>query len=256
MSEVIDFKAAATRRGRNSDRGPRRILTPAEWDALPLDVRQYATEYADEHFPSCRSRVRKQGKGSMHTYMFRSYDLIVEADEADLARDVKCDLHKANVKLQQVRKRLQGIQEQAAAQIKMLTTAETKLSTAIEAAHAEQLASGIEPPPKTAAEKRREFKEAMRRRIREVARIRNLSREQINWPLTLRHRAIGEFMIEHGVCGEWLLEGRGRIFKDDPIEIGPNMTGAEFAEIVRTLPAAQQRTIEATVRQLAERQPE
>ena len=30
---------------------------------------------------------------------------------------------------------------------------------------------------------------------------------------------------------EWLLENRGRIFRTDPIVLGPNMTGAEFAAI-------------------------
>ena len=51
----------------------------------------------------------------MHTFLFRSYDLIVESDEADLIRDVKLDLHKARVKLSKIQERLQGVQEQAAA---------------------------------------------------------------------------------------------------------------------------------------------
>ncbi len=70
----------------------------------------------------------------MHTFLFRSYDLIVESDEADLIRDVCLDIHKAEVKLNKVRQRLQGIQEQSAAQIWLLTAADTKLSAAIVAA--------------------------------------------------------------------------------------------------------------------------
>ncbi len=70
----------------------------------------------------------------MHTFLFRSYDLIVESDEADLIRDVCLDIHKAEVKLKKVRLGLQGIQEQSAAQIWLLTAADTKLSAAIVAA--------------------------------------------------------------------------------------------------------------------------
>jgi hypothetical protein len=41
---------------------------------------------------------------------------------------------KAQTKLKALRRRLKGVQEQAAAQIQLLTTAETKLSSAIVAA--------------------------------------------------------------------------------------------------------------------------
>jgi hypothetical protein len=41
------------------------------------------------------------------------------------------DVDKAQTKLKAVRRRLKGVQEQAAAQIKLLTAAETKLSAAI-----------------------------------------------------------------------------------------------------------------------------
>lgn len=70
----------------------------------------------------------------MHTFCFRSYDLIVESDDADLVRDVSCDVDKARTKLKALQRRLKGVQEQAAAQIKILTTAETKLTAAIVAA--------------------------------------------------------------------------------------------------------------------------
>ncbi len=66
--------------------------------------------------------------------MFRRYDLIIESDGADLVRDVSLDLHKAQVKLRKIQERLQGVQEQAAAQVQLLKVTETKLSAAIEAA--------------------------------------------------------------------------------------------------------------------------
>jgi len=81
-----------------------------------------------------RSTRRASGGVNMHTFLFRSYDLIVESDEADLIRDVCLDIHKAEVKLKKVRLGLQGIQEQSAAQIWLLTAADTKLSAAIVAA--------------------------------------------------------------------------------------------------------------------------
>jgi hypothetical protein len=79
----------------------------------------------------------------MHTFVFRSYDLIVASDEADLVRDVCLDIHKAEVQLKKIGQRLRGVQEQAAAQMQLLTASETKLSAAIVAAllmaHAKRL---------------------------------------------------------------------------------------------------------------------
>jgi Mg2+ and Co2+ transporter CorA len=79
-------------------------------------------------------RAARRKSASMHTFCFRSYDMIVESDEADLVRDVSLDVHKAQVKLRKIRERLQSVQEQAAAQVKLLTAADNKLSAAIEAA--------------------------------------------------------------------------------------------------------------------------
>jgi hypothetical protein len=59
----------------------------------------------------------------------------------------------------------------------------------------------------------REFKEAMRQRIREVAAARGLSDEEIKPILRLKHQDIGEFCMKHSVSLEWLLEGAGPIFK-------------------------------------------
>jgi hypothetical protein len=58
----------------------------------------------------------------------------------------------------------------------------------------------------------REFKEAMRQRIRDIAASRNLSDEKIRPVLKLKHHEIAKFTEEHGVNLEWLLEGVGRIF--------------------------------------------
>jgi hypothetical protein len=59
----------------------------------------------------------------------------------------------------------------------------------------------------------REFKDAMRQRIRDIAASRDLSDEEIRPVLKLEHHEIGNFTEKHGVNLEWLLEGKGRIFK-------------------------------------------
>ncbi|HZR88392.1 MAG TPA: hypothetical protein VFB02_16410 [Bradyrhizobium sp.] len=103
--------------------------------------------------------------------------------------------------------------------------------------------------------RRRAFKEAMRKRIREVAASRNLSEQQIKPALTLKHHHIGLFCDQYGVQLEWLLEGRGRMFENDPIELGPNMTGTEFATVVSELPIAAQREIAALMREMTKGKP-
>jgi hypothetical protein len=95
--------------------------------------------------------------------------------------------------------------------------------------------------------RKREFKDAMRQRIRDIAASRDLSDEEIKPVLRLKHHEIAEFTEKHGVNLEWLLEGRGRVFKTDPIRLGPNSTGNEFAAVVTTLPMADQQMIDAMV---------
>ena len=95
----------------------------------------------------------------------------------------------------------------------------------------------------------------MRQRIRDIAASRDLSDEEIKPVLRLKHEEIANFTEKHGVNLEWLLEGRGRIFKKDPITINPNMTGSEFAAVVTTLPMADRRAIGAMVRDLSEARP-
>ncbi len=95
--------------------------------------------------------------------------------------------------------------------------------------------------------RRRAFKEAMRRRIRDIAASRDLSDEEIKPVLGLRRREIGEFTEKHGVNLEWLLEGKGRIFENDPIWLSANMTGTELAAVVTTMPMADQQAIKTMV---------
>jgi hypothetical protein len=71
-------------------------------------------------FPS-KQRPRRDRKpyenrgANMQTFLFRSYDLILESDEADLLRDVRLDIDKAAKKVEKIRGRLRDIKEQSAA---------------------------------------------------------------------------------------------------------------------------------------------
>jgi hypothetical protein len=108
----------------------------------------------------------------------------------------------------------------------------------------------VRRPNSEAMARRREFKDAMRQRIRDIAASRDLSEEEIKPVLKLKHHEIARFTEVHGVNLEWLLEGKGRIFEKDPITLNPNMTGSEFAAVVTTLPMADQQAIGAMVREI------
>ncbi|MBR1277737.1 hypothetical protein [Bradyrhizobium sp. AUGA SZCCT0283] len=95
--------------------------------------------------------------------------------------------------------------------------------------------------------RRRDFGEAMRRRIRNIALFRDLSVDEIKPALTLKHHEIAKFTEKHGVNLEWLLEGKGSIFKNGPIAPNSIRSAAELAALVQTLPEAEQRKIEAVV---------
>ncbi len=84
--------------------------------------------------PSRHGRPYRRGGRNMHTFVFRSYDLIVESDELDLLRDVCFDIDKAQTKLARIRRQLQHDREHAAARAELLTSCERKLSAAIDAA--------------------------------------------------------------------------------------------------------------------------
>lgn len=102
----------------------------------------------------------------------------------------------------------------------------------------------------SAMARNREFKDAMRQRIKDVAASRDLSEDEIKPAMTCKHQAIGEFAKKHGVNLEWLIAGKGRIFEKDPIVLGPNSTGSEFAAVVAMMPKAEQDMIEAMVDQI------
>ena len=108
------------------------------------------------------------------------------------------------------------------------------------------------PMSTEAKERRRNFKEAMRQRIREIAASRDLSDEEIRPVLKLKHHEIAKFTEKHGVNVEWLLEGRGRIFEKGPIRLSPNMTGNEFSAVVKTMPMADQQAIRTMVREIVQ----
>ena len=90
---------------------------------------------------AARQKVRAEyrsrtgdGQKNMHTYLFRSREALLEADEAELIRDVCCDIDKAQKKLQKIRERIESLQEYAATELQLLADADTKLSAAIVAA--------------------------------------------------------------------------------------------------------------------------
>ncbi len=113
MSNVIElstFKGA---------RSPKRVL-PSE------NVKLYE--------PRATGRPYRRSERNMHTFVFRSYDLIVESDESHLVRDVCFDIDKAQTKLKAIRRQLQRDREHAAARAELLTSCERKLSAAIDTA--------------------------------------------------------------------------------------------------------------------------
>jgi hypothetical protein len=70
-------------------------------------------------------------RANMHTFVFRSYDLIIASSEVELVRDVRQDPHKAATKLRNIREQLRRDREHAAARAVLLTKAEARLSAAI-----------------------------------------------------------------------------------------------------------------------------
>jgi hypothetical protein len=99
--------------------------------------------------------------------------------------------------------------------------------------------------------RRREFNEAMRQRIRDVAVSRNLSAEDIEPALSLKHHKLATFVEEHGINWSWMLEGAGRMFTGDPIRLGSNSSAEEFAAVVATLPLPDQQAIRILARDMA-----
>jgi hypothetical protein len=87
----------------------------------------------------------------------------------------------------------------------------------IERAIAEDVAFLAAHPVRSNSEtmaRRREFKEAMRQRIKDIAASRDLSDEEIKPALSLKHHEIAEFTEKHGVNLGWLLEGKGAMVRE------------------------------------------
>ncbi len=110
MSEVITFPGRAAKPNRTT-----------------VDIEE-------EDYSCYRRRQAPYREGSFATLLYRSYDLIVQSNDADLVRDVRFDIDKAARKLEAVRRQLQRDRERLAARIQLLTTVEIKLSAAIVAA--------------------------------------------------------------------------------------------------------------------------
>jgi hypothetical protein len=69
------------------------------------------------------------------------------------------------------------------------------------------------PMTTEAKEQRRNFKDAMRQRIKDIAASRDIPDDEIRRVLSLRHHHIAKFVTTYNVSLDWLLEGRGPIFK-------------------------------------------
>jgi hypothetical protein len=76
-------------------------------------------------------KTRVRNGPDLRRLLFRSPRLIVEADETELVEHVGLALDRASSKLERVKQRLKDVQEEAAAEVRLLTEAETKLSAAI-----------------------------------------------------------------------------------------------------------------------------
>lgn len=91
-------------------------------------------------FPNAAPRAKRRaeygsrtgdGQKNMHTYLFRSREALLGADEAELVRDVSMDIDKASKKLNAIRERLKGVQENYATEVQSLKAAERKLAGAV-----------------------------------------------------------------------------------------------------------------------------
>lgn len=127
MSNVITFPGGTPARLGNPSFAYLRLGAPP-----PENVRQLEVQ----------APGRRRSAASMHTYVFRSYDLILASSEAALVRDVRCDLHKAATKLNSIREQIQRDREHAAAREALLTRVEAKLSAAVAAVRSSQSVEG------------------------------------------------------------------------------------------------------------------
>ena len=142
LAESVDsFSAQPAPRlpeaGERASNSPRAIPGPSNVFAFPGGGRPTSNsrELNDPSFEAHR-RWRSpgytpSGRPNMHTFVFRSYDLIVRSTVGALVRDVACDLSKAKTKLKRIQDQLLRDREHAAARAELLTKAEARLSAAI-----------------------------------------------------------------------------------------------------------------------------
>jgi hypothetical protein len=100
---------------------------------------------------------------------------------------------------------------------------------------------------------KREVRDAIRTRIRDVAATRDLSDEEIKPAMTTKHFELVQFAHKYAVNIEWLITGNGCIFKKDRAKRPQSraMTGKEFAEVLIMLPEDEQRLMMAKLTELA-----
>ena len=140
MAEIFKFPGKRpTRKAMTGDEFAARVENVSLSERLDLNARLRRMAegispptYEDERPQLRKKRVRNEG--TMHTFLFRSYDLIITSDEADLVRDVGLDLDKAQTKLRQIREQLQRDREHMVEREALLTACDTKLAAAIAAA--------------------------------------------------------------------------------------------------------------------------
>jgi hypothetical protein len=146
-AEIIQLFAPRSKAGKTF---PVRVLVSAERpESFKSPAKSHSANNSGNIFPASdtaeNQRLRRHDGANMQTFLFRSYDLIVKSDEADLICDVSFDIDRAQSKLRRIKQRLQRIQEQSAAQIRLLTMAAAKLTAAIVAAKGEAPAESTGP---------------------------------------------------------------------------------------------------------------
>ncbi|MCK1287087.1 hypothetical protein IVB41_24570 [Bradyrhizobium sp. 44] len=107
----------------------------------PSNVRPLNFSFDHRPAPAGSARPNRR-RPNMHNFLFRSYDLIVASSEADLMRDVRCDVSKALSKLKAIQQQRQRDREHAAAREELLTRAEAKLAAAIAAVQSSRSTEG------------------------------------------------------------------------------------------------------------------
>ena len=110
---------------------------------IELSAFKCARSENDELEPRAMGRKHRR---TARRLRFRSYNLILQSDEADLLDDVCYDMDKAQKKLNTIRRQIAADREHAAAREKLLTSGESRLSAAIVAARSHTPGPRLEQP--------------------------------------------------------------------------------------------------------------